>query len=593
MRQFIFIIVCVSFQLNIYPQKVSERIMVNQLGYYPDAPKIAVITGHINTNAFYLTTTNLRDTFYSGKLSEEKRSSYSSVVTRIADFSSFKKKGSYVVVIPDVGNSYVFQVNNNVHRRVGIATLKGFYYQRASIPLEFKYADKWHRSAGHPDTAVLIHASAESRARPAGTKIATPGGWYDAGDYNKYVVNSGITMCTLLSAYEDFPGYFNSLKTNIPESNNGIPDILNEIVYNLRWMLCMQDPNDGGVYNKCTYAEFDHGVMPGVTRSTRYVVQKGTAAALDFAAVAAQSFRIFRKFKKALPGLSDSCLKAATKAWHWAQQNPNLAYTQDEMNKLFEIKITTGEYGDSIFADEWQWAASELFVSTLDKSYYNVLKEHIKDSLTLQLTNHVGMLAVYTLLRNKEKLPSYIQNDIRQIKTNLVQFADRYILRSSANAFQTVMGQSAGDFVWGSNTIAANQGMVLIIAYLNTKDKKYIRYALTNLDYLMGRNATGYSFVTGFGSKSPMHPLHGQSMSDGVTEPVPGLLTEGPNPGREDELFFNNCNCLPGGCHYEFVETETAYADIDCAFSSNEPTIDGQAPFVYLSNAIEALSNQF
>jgi endoglucanase len=595
LRQFIFIIVFVTLQLNSYPQKVSERIMVNQQGYYPGAPKIAVVTGTIPAKDFYITTTNLRDTFYAGKLSEEKKSSYSSTVTHIANFTSFKKKGSYVIVIPDVGNSYVFQVNNNLHRQVAIAALKGFYYWRSSIPLEFKYAGKWQRSAGHPDTAVLIHPSAAAQGRPAGIKISTPGGWYDAGDYNKYIVNAGITMCTLLSAYEDFPQYFKAQKTGIPESDDGVPDILNEVVYELRWMLSMQDPDDGGVYHKCTNAEFDHNVMPGVTMSPRYVVQKSTAATLDFAAVTAQCSRVFKQFRKTLPGLSDSCLQAAVKAWHWAQLHPALAYQQDKMNKLFDIQITTGEYGDSVFTDEWLWAASELFVSTLDNRYYNVLAEHIKDSLTLQftLTNHVELFAVYTLLRNKEKLPSYTQKDIQQIKANLIQLADRFISKVPGNAFQTVMGQSAGDFIWGSNTIAANQGMVLIIAYLNTKEKKYIRNALTNLDYLMGRNATGYSFVTGFGSKSPMHPTHGQSTSDGVTEPVPGLLTEGPNHAREDEFFFKSCNCYPPGCHYEFIETETAYADLDCAYSSNEPTIDGQAPFVYLASAIEAMSNQF
>ena len=153
------------------------------------------------------------------------------------------------------------------------------------MPLEEKYAGKWRRSAGHPDDVVLVHASAATKERPEGAVISTPGGWYDAGDYNKYIVNSGITMGTLLSAYEDFPAYFKTLHTAIPESSDAVPDILNEVIYNLRWMLTMQDPNDGGVYNKCTNAAFDSMVMPGITKAPRYVVQKGTAATLDFAAV--------------------------------------------------------------------------------------------------------------------------------------------------------------------------------------------------------------------------------------------------------------------------------------------------------------------
>src|SRR5450432_3198399 len=156
LRKFFFILVPWINHSTVFSQQVSDKIMVNQQGYYPGAPKIAVLTGGATSNTFYVTTTNLRDTIFSGKLSEERRSMYSTTVTKIADFSSLRIKGSYVMVIPGSGNSYVFRVDDNVHRQVAIAAIKGFYYQRASMPLQFKYAGKWQRSGGHPDTAVLI-----------------------------------------------------------------------------------------------------------------------------------------------------------------------------------------------------------------------------------------------------------------------------------------------------------------------------------------------------------------------------------------------------------------------------------------------------
>jgi len=156
-----------------------------------------------------------------------------------------------------------------------------------------------------------------------------------------------------------------------------------------------------------------------------------------------------------------------------------------------------------------------------------------------------------------------------------------YIEKTLHNAFQTVMGQSGRDFNWGSNSNAANQSILLINAYLLTRDKKYLDYALTNVDYLFGRNATGYSFVTGIGSRSTMHPHHRQSVADGVTEPVPGLLAGGPNPGQQDK------------CKYEFNEPETSYEDLDCAYASNEIAINWNAPAVYLFNAVEALAINF
>jgi endoglucanase len=257
----------------------------------------------VTADKFYILAAAKNDTLYKGRLSAVKQSTNSSLQTKLADFSSFKQTGTFRIVVPGIATSYTFPVAAHVHHASSIALIKGYYYQRVSMPLEERYAGKWRRAAGHPDTEVLIHPSAATTKRPEGTVIATPGGWYDAGDYNKYIVNSGITMGTLLSAYEDFNNYFDTLRTNIPESSNKIPDLLDEVLYNLRWMLTMQDPNDGGVYNKCTNASFDGMVMPGVTKAPRYVVQKGTAATLDLAAVMAQAARIYKKYDKQLPGL--------------------------------------------------------------------------------------------------------------------------------------------------------------------------------------------------------------------------------------------------------------------------------------------------
>jgi endoglucanase len=166
------------------------------------------------------------------------------------------------------------------------------------------------------------------------------------------------------------------------------------------------------------------------------------------------------------------------------------------------------------------------------------------------------------------------------MKDKILNIANEYIAHVSGSAFSTVMGQSKKDFIWGSNSVAANQGVLLIKAYQLSGDKKYVDYALSNLDYLLGRNATGYCFLTGIGSRSPMFPHHRESTADGVTDPVPGLLVGGPNPGMQDH------------CTYEFKEPETAYSDSVCAYASNEIAINWNAPMVYLTNAIEALQQE-
>jgi endoglucanase len=247
------------------------------------------------------------------------------------------------------------------------------------------------------------------------------------------------------------------------------------------------------------------------------------------------------------------------------------------MNKTFKTEISTGAYGDKDFKDEWLWAATELFITTKEKRFFETVQAHLHDEISLPNWHDVGMLAYYSLLRFEKQLPSFTRNTISVMKNKLPRIANNYLDHVSASAFKTVMGQTVRDFNWGGNSDAANQGILLIRAYLISGDRKYVDGALSNLDYLLGRNATGYCFVTGAGSHSPMHPHHRTSVADGITEPVPGLLVGGPNPAMQDH------------CQYEFTEPETAYSDTDCAYASNEIAINWNAPMVYLTNAIEAL----
>ncbi|MDR0791864.1 MAG: glycoside hydrolase family 9 protein [Chitinophagaceae bacterium] len=580
----------------------AQDIRLNQLGFYTGAPKIAVVVNNENATGFYIVSASNNDTVFRGKLSALQSSKNSSLKTKTADFSAFRRTGQFYIAVKGAENSYVFSIGKNVNHPAAVAALKAYYYIRASMPLDKKYAGVWARAEGHPDTVVYIHPSAASAARPAGTIISSRGGWYDAGDYNKYIVNSGISTATLLSAYEDFSSYFDTLKTNIPENGNGIPDILNEAIYNLRWMLTMQDPNDGGVYHKCTDAVFDKFEMPNEDTMRRYAVQKGTAATLDLAAVAAQAARIFKKYKL-LKSLSDSCLHAAVAAWNWAKKNPDILYDQRKINEQFLPKITTGAYGDRNMKDEFFWAACELYVTignvdyhqliyttTKNEKYFQTIQQYLDSSnyhIALPSWNNVAALGVYTLLRgsNNSNSKFMISSDglaglLYPLQRSLLKMADNYVDSIQTNAFKTVMGGQRQDFVWGSNANAANQAVLLINAYFLTHKKGYIDAALTNLDYILGRNATGYSFVTGIGVKHTMHPHHRPSVADGIVEPVPGLMAGGPNPGMQDH------------CHYDFTEPETAYTDLDCSFASNEIAINWNAPLVYIANAIEALQKE-
>jgi len=579
--------VCLFFVilLSAISSNAQVQVSMNQLGYYPSAPKIAVIVSDTAFSQFTISSAETKSIILKGKPGLQQQSQNSSHHTQVADFSKLTTPGTYVFSLGPEVSSQQFIIRSQVHQAVGKASLKAFYFQRVSMPLTERYAGAWARTAGHPDTSVIIHPSARNVGQSADTILSAPGGWYDAGDYNKYIVNSGITMGTLMSAWEDFTWYFDTLNVDIPESNNRLPDLLDEVIYNLRWMLLMQDKSDGGVYHKLTNAAFDGNVMPGVTKLPRYVVQKSTTAALDFSAVTAQAARIFKAYSKQLPGLSDSCLDAAKRAWNWALKNPSVNYNQDSMNLLFEPKITTGTYGDRRYDDEWFWAAAELAVTTGGEvpEYVDKFFSALNNKYSLPTWSNVYMSGIYSLnryrIKNSQTKLARQLNVTGNIGPRLTAMADEYLSLMSKNAFLTVMGGRRSDFNWGSNSNAANQGIVLINAWLETGKVKYINAALANLDYILGRNATGYCFVTGFGRLSPKHPHHRPSEADGVEAPVPGLLAGGPNPGMQDK------------CEYPFKEPETAYVDANCSYASNEIAINWNAPLVYLANAIEALQS--
>jgi endoglucanase len=557
-------------------QHLTTAIRLNQIGFYPNSVKIAVLAKDLN-GKFMIATPDLTEILFTGELSGPHKSDYSPSLTRIADFSSFTKPGTYVVYIPEIGYSYQFEIKPKVNEELAIGAMKSFYFQRLSTPLPYRYAGKWSRPAGHPDDKVLIHPSAATPQRPEGTNISSTKGWYDAGDYNKYIVNSGITMGTMFSLYEEYPDYSKQVNLNIPESSNTLPDLLDELLWNLRWMLTMQDPADGGVYHKLTNPNFDGFVMPADAKAPRYVVQKSTAAALDFAAVTAQAARIFKKFPKELPGLADSCQKAAEKAWNWAIANPGILYKQNEINAKFKPEVFTGEYGDGDLKDEFIWAASELYVTTLNDKYYKAVNLFPNNNMPVPSWGNVRLLGYYTLLRFEKNLTAVAKNDIVSLKKNLTAMADELLKDSEKNAYSNPMCKDARNFVWGSNAVAANMAIALIQAYRVSNDKKYVTGAIHVFDYILGRNATGYSYVTGYGDKTPMFPHHRPSGADEILEPVPGFLSGGPNPGKQDK------------CVYPSSVADEAFVDVTESYASNEIAINWNSPLVYLIWSLEAI----
>ncbi|MGB7569424.1 MAG: glycoside hydrolase family 9 protein [Chitinivibrionales bacterium] len=538
----------------------SENIRLNQIGFYQYGPKMAAVISQ-QAWRFSIKSIDLSTTYYAGDLEPPQFWPAANETAEIADFSDFTRKGTYVLDVAGVGTSYPFRIDASVNEDFVKGLIRGFYYQRASASLPAQYAGKWSRNEGHPDTRVVIHPSAASdptlpNARKAGDIFPSPKGWYDAGDYGKYTVNAGITVYTLLALYEQFHGFFDTVALNIPPVS-GLPDLLSEIKWELDWLLTMQDPSDGGAYHKLTSLNFCGYIMPDADDATRYFIGKGSAATFDLAAVCAVASRVYRK---ALPLYADSCLAVAKYAWSWGSAHPDVTFTNPP-------DVLTGEYGDWNLTDEMQWAAEELFLATGDTAYGAVARKPALGN-AVPGWQYVSTLGTYSL--------AYVNKDSSAASAIVAQ-ANALAAIVDSTPFHTVM---YNQFYWGSNSVAANEGMVFIEAFLATKDVSYFEKAVHALDYLAGRNALGVCFVTGFGSKSPLHPSHRPSVADGITDPIPGLLVGGPNLGKNDTA----------ACAITYPSAPAkCWVDQDCAYACNEVAINWNAPAAFLAGAIEAI----
>jgi len=557
-------------------QTKTERPKVNQIGYYPESTKIAILPG-TSATVFYLRNTSNGSIIYEGSISEGGFYSPGGESVDIADFSDFMIPGTYVLGIYEGEESFEFEIGNNPFSDLSDAIQKAFYYNRASTALLEEHAGIWSRSLGHPDTDVKVHNSASSPSRPANSSISSPKGWYDAGDFGKYVVPISSSISQLLFAYEEFPEYFNNQHINIPESGNEIPDVLDESLWALRWLLTMQDPFDGGVYHKLTTANFVGTVMPANNNDTRYVVQKGTGATYDFAAVMAQAARVYEAF---LPSFADSALSAAEGAWTWAIANPSIAYNQ---SSLSSPTISTGAYGDGgNFSDEKFWASSELYITTKNESYYI---DNGWNNAGVVGWNSVSGLGLFSLVVNRDSLTSVALDDTTSMKNRVKSIADSYINSGNSSPYRSPFGTSNNHFSWGSNGFAGNIGLATMLAYRVSGESKYYKATIDILDYIMGRNPLDQSFITGFGENPPMQIHHRQSAADGIGDPVPGWVAGGANPGNQNQ----DCG---SGAYYSSLAA-LSYLDDYCSYSTNEITTYWNAPFVYIIAGLEYLTEPF
>jgi len=537
-------------------------VAVDQAGYPALARKTAILTAY--ADSFQVINTATRAVKHRGVVD---MASLGDAATGMelyrADFSSLSLPGDYLVRTSAGDTSAHFTITDSVYIPVFRASLKGFFYQRCGVFLSPISAGLWWHPACHTSTDAMFHATAES------TGVAqASGGWHDAGDYGKYVVNAGITVGTLLMAYEWFPSRFSTDNLQIPESGNGVPDILDEARHELAWLFTMQAAG-GGVFFKITKPQFEAFVMPDKDPGQRYIYRLSSTATGDFAAMMARAARVYRPFDSTF---SAKCLGAAVRAWQYLQASPSIVPTGGFKNPA---GTATGEYGDGDDSDERLWAAVELYLANGDNAAhtYFINNYSSKGIITGAMWwGNVRTLAECAYLRgSRPDINPTVQENIRQ---SLLAYGQGVITLRDNSGFRTAIRTS--DYGWGSNSQVLNNAILLILGKGAGGNQEFEEAALEQLHYILGVNVHGQSFVTGIGARSTLRPHHRPSGSDGIAAPVPGLLSGGPDRNITDDPVLAakfTAATPPALC----------YVDDQGSYASNEIAVNWNAPLVFVA----------
>ena len=582
------------------PPPADMKVRVNQLGYYPNMAKKATLITDSNSPTEWKLKDSSGKVVASGTTTPFGADEASGDKVQKIDFSSYTGTGTGFTLEAGGESSYPFDINNDIYTQMKADALQYFYHNRSGIEIKMPYAGREDltRKAGHPN---------DSATTKDGTVVDCTGGWYDAGDHGKYVVNGGISAWTMMNQYElaKIKGYDSiaNFKMNIPENTDSIPDLLNESRWEMDWILKMQvksGSKKGMAYHKMHDEKWTAlGLAPSDDEEKRVVRDPSTAATLNLAATAAQAARLWEKYDSTF---ASKCLTAAKEAWTAALANPNIIAPLE--------KVGGGPYNDDYIKDDFYWAAAELYTTTGDDTYLNYIKSsphylEVPTKLTAGETGpwdwaYTSGLGTMSLLIN-DKVPA---SDKTTVLNNLKAAGDTFLKNQSTEGYGTSLkpyemtvysgtdqagtpSQIVG-YPWGSNSFVANTAMLFTYAYLYTNDVKYLNGATENMDYLMGRNALQQCYVSGYGEIPVEWPHHRfwayQTDSSKFPKAPAGCLVGGPNSGLEDP-WVRGDGFRPGN-----VPAAKAYLDNIEAWSANEITINWNTPLAWVTAYLSELA---
>ena len=537
---------------------VDDRpaVRVNQLGYLPTGPKRATLVSSAAKPVDFRVVDRDDRTAYVGR-SEPwpvRPEPTSGLDVHVLDFSGLTRRGSFTVLAGNA-TSHRFRIDDGLYAPLAVDALRFFYLQRSGCAVDEARAPGYGRPAGHvgmpPNTGdISVGAWAGPEAarlypgwRESG-RFNVSGGWYDAGDHGKYVTSGALPAWQLLAVVELLRAHPDMAPTGLEVA------LLEEVRWQLDWLLRMQVPSGhqyaGLAFHRVHGTEWAPPAMwPHGDPTTRVLHRPSTGAALQLAAVAA---RAARSYEPVDPGYAARLLSAARTAYAAAQKHPGLVAPDDGG------AFGGGPYGDDDLRDDVFWASVELGQSAVDAP---------DDPFPLDGFDFDRVAG-----------PAHLTLG----STDLVRLAARRLVTLQRIQPWGQPYAPDGPWHWGSNGRILNNLMVLGSAYELTGDADFRDAVRTGMDYLLGRNALGQSYVTGYGTDFSRHQRarhYARDLDPAFPPPPSGALAGGPT--NQAYRGFADDPRLPS------LPPQQAYLDVPTSETTNDVCIRWNAPLVWVA----------
>lgn len=428
-------------------------ILVDQVGYACRSDKLALFLGEQLPETFSVVDAESGQVVYTGQIEERETEDEDGLPVRYGDFTEFVTAGQYYIQAAMVGQSYAFEIAEDPYAELYHAALKKYYYNRCGLTLSSELAGEAARPACHTGEAQLRGES--------DTGLDVSGGWHVDEMSSREVSIGCRTINYLLLAYELYPEVFDD-NMGIPESGNEIPDVLDEVRYEIDWLLKMQDIKSGAVYSAVNSVDNKTAVH------LLYIDDINMNATIQFAAALARFSYLYQGYDRAF---ATQCLQAADRAYRYARK-----------------------YQEDITPEEIFHAAAELYRATGAYGYHNVVKDYLLETPVVDMKNDYAFWGCVTYMSTKQRVDISLCGDIMKI---LMQEGERIAGTSKSSGLLVYTQEGQSD----STEMLKDITRLTVVDHVIT-NHEYATVLQNYLHYMLGRNQQSVSYLDDAGSRS-------------------------------------------------------------------------------------------